>query len=1118
MPSLQRDALQVEISTAGYYELVARARELGLPDTGGVDELRASLYKYYGLEAPPAPGKGRIVTIEKAGQASFAKVEEGEGGIVRASGGVILTLVETNGDTHRIRADSIVFDRERSTLTARGKVRYERKSGSTTDIFAGEALSANLDDWSGVFIDGKMRKAGGIASSGERGLMISADTILSRSTDMMVLENGVISSSDADDPHYAIRAKHVWILGDKELAFSNAVFSLGNVPVLWLPFFYYPGDEIVFHPVIGYRNREGTYVQTTVYLIGQKPPSTDTTSVLSMTTTGPAQATQLKGLFLRNVPGPPPKDVGSLKTIFDLYSNLGGFAGLQGSFPKLSFLGKTDLFTGIGLSRSLFLESSGAYSPYDAASNYSSVWNSSDFLNLDLPFRYAFDFSTAMQLGGFTATLALPIYSDPYIDYDFRYRSEDMNWFKLLSSTTDDPTLAPPILSQLYPKLDASLTLTPKSLDPWLQSVNIAHFGTWMTLLTKTDTTLYADNPTNQSTLAPVDPRYQFFYPSVFRPIDTTATFHGSFLGGQTAATPSASDKSTASAAAIELRDPWVEAPDDQTQTSNPASTGDASATTAQEESAAPAAANSPAAPEEAAAPANASATTFRLLGSAPSTTETKPSSWAGTATWTLTPSMYYEDHFRSDWINSDNTSDYWQNPSQIAFNDLLYGLLSYNVASSIDTTAAYGDYLSSSLSLTYADQAQKRPVDTADPTTAASYDLADNLYTSRSVGGIAKMGFKPFADSWLWSPTSLNWEMDSTIYGMKYDTTLATPDFTENWLSWDPSSITTHNLTLDLAARPGGLTQSLALVASLPPTLESYSAQLGLSAGFSTFNVQSRMYRSAVGADFSFDPITAALTVGTAPGPALTDNAVYDATGVGWVSNTAGLSWGPVSASLTQAQTTSYTPELGTGWVPVGTQTFFAPTALAISIAPQLKSATDVTMVTSSVSPLWTLAPSLSLTQSLVRFSESTLTFSLSASIKIGSELNVTFASVSQNSQAWRYYAGLFDSQLSQAGLSSATYQINPITDIWQSLSIWDPNSLANTLFKLKSLSVTLARDLEDWTLSATVSTTPYYTGTTYTLDTKISIILAWKDMSAIQSTINYDSNPVAPATSITY
>ena len=412
--------------------------------------------------------------------------------------------------------------------------------------------------------------------------MISADTILSRSTDFMVLENGVISSSEADDPHYAIRAKHVWILGDKELAFSNAVFSLGNVPILWLPFFYYPGDEIVFHPVIGYRNREGTYIQTTIYLIGQKPPATNTTSVLSMTSTGPAQATQLKGLFLRTVPGPPPKDVGSLKTIFDLYSNLGGFAGLQGSFPKLSFLGKTDLFTGIGLSRSLFLESTGAYSPYDVADNYSSVWNSPDFLNFPLPFRYALDFSTAMQLGGFSATLALPIYSDPYIDTDFRYRSEDMNWFKLLSSTTDDPTLAPPILSQLYPKLDASLTLTPKSTDPWLQSINIAHFGTWMTLLHENGILPPWDVKQSLSNLAfqAGSTRATNFLLSLGLPPDPTPrppSIAELLSEVRRPRTPAASDKSTASATAIELRDPWAETTDADKRPSSPTSAGEAS-------------------------------------------------------------------------------------------------------------------------------------------------------------------------------------------------------------------------------------------------------------------------------------------------------------------------------------------------------------------------------------------------------------------------------------------------------------------------------------------------------------------------------------------------------------
>ena len=81
--------------------------------------------------------------------------------------------------------------------------------------------------------------------------MITADTILKRTADVMVLKNGVISACDADDPHYAIRAGRVWILGNKEWAMTDAVFSLGNVPILWLPFFYYPGGALQLPPLKG---------------------------------------------------------------------------------------------------------------------------------------------------------------------------------------------------------------------------------------------------------------------------------------------------------------------------------------------------------------------------------------------------------------------------------------------------------------------------------------------------------------------------------------------------------------------------------------------------------------------------------------------------------------------------------------------------------------------------------------------------------------------------------------------------------------------------------------------------------------------------------------------------
>ena len=182
-----------------------------------------------------------------------------------------MTLVEDNGDSHRIHADSVVFNRARSTLTARGSVRYERKSGSDDGDILGrgpERRSRTIGRASSSTARFADRARGRLGRPRPRHLGGHHNA---PSADVMVLKDGVISSCDADDPHYAVRARRVWLLGDKEWAISDAVFSLGNVPMLWLPFFYYPGDELAFHPVIGYRSREGYFVQTTVYLIGAKP-------------------------------------------------------------------------------------------------------------------------------------------------------------------------------------------------------------------------------------------------------------------------------------------------------------------------------------------------------------------------------------------------------------------------------------------------------------------------------------------------------------------------------------------------------------------------------------------------------------------------------------------------------------------------------------------------------------------------------------------------------------------------------------------------------------------------------------------------------------------------------
>ena len=1110
-PGLGRDAMITELSTAGYYELVARARELGIEDSGSTDELRSRLFAYYGLEAPSSPGsgKGRTVTIERASEASFAKVEEEEGGIVKASGGVVLSLVEGNGDTHRIRADSIVFNRARSTLTARGSVYYERKSGSTTEIFTGEALSADLNDWSGVFLDGKLRKLGSGTSSSststssstsslptdssDRGLVVQADTILRRSADVMVLEKGVISSCDADDPHYAVKANHVWILGDKEWAVSDAVFSLGNVPILWLPFFFYPGDELVFHPVIGYDSREGRFVQTTVYLIGQKPASTATSSMMNIQSSSDGR-TELKGLFLRHVAGEKPKETGTLKTIFDLYSGIGGVAGLSGSFDKLGPLGKTDLYATGAMSRSLFLTSENTYSPYVSDGNWASVWNTSDFLGFSLPFRYGFNFSTTLTGGGFTTNLALPIYSDPYYVQDFTNRSEDMDWFSLFQSSTSSTTTIS-VLSQLMPTLSTTFTAKPDSLPPWLSSFSITKLSIYATLLTKSST---AAELGEDSTLFTYDPRQTFFYPSAFRPFDAALSLKGTLFSNATSDSgkkDNAKDKAGGAESRLELKSPWDEPETDAS--TPPAEDASQSKTPAQETP-----------PQDGALTKDSTTGTAQggTLGSlkqparAESSSVAKPEVWTASLGWTLTPSAYYEDAFLNENWGSASDIDY----------SLLYNLFSYKATGSLDAALGYGDYLSSTLSLGYTDQNQYRPylygtastASASDQATAATYQLADELYKTRMLAETAGVTVKPLADSWLWSPSSVAWNLSSTIYDYDYNSTNSS--FSETWLGWNTDSITAHNLTLTLAARPWGLTQSLSVIAALPPTLDSYTGKLSFDAGIGSFSIQSRMYRASEGADFSYDPITAALSVGVAPWPVLADTFIYDAFAQDQEpqSNVVSLTWGPVSSSVTSKQTYSYTPELGQGWVQTSTSEAFNFTDFGLTIAPQLKGD-----LSTSGGPVWSLTPSLALDQSLVYFSESTLAFNLSTSLKLDDKLTLTFSSSSLNSEAWRYYAGLFGNELStiNSNYTAAQFQVNPLEDIWNSLKIWDTNALTQSLFKLKSLSFTAAQDLHDWTLSAQVSTAPLYNSTTstYSLDTTFTILIKWKDMSDIKTNI---------------
>ena len=114
---------------------------------------------------------------------------------------------------------------------------------------------------------------------------------------------------------------------------------------------------------------------------------------------------------------------------------------------------------------------------------------------------------------------------------------------------------------------------------------------------------------------------------------------------------------------------------------------------------------------------------------------------------WTLDPVAYIEERY---------LSDEWTGPDDVDLSEMLYGLLSYHVASTL--VASYGDssdpfWSSLSFGFTIQDQFRTTTSDTDYATQVASYLLTDYGYRLARLGSSFKLTARPFLDFWPLSP-----------------------------------------------------------------------------------------------------------------------------------------------------------------------------------------------------------------------------------------------------------------------------------------------------------------------------------------------------------------------------
>jgi len=760
---LLETTLAKDIDTAGYYELVAWCRDLGLDDSGGRRELQARLYAYYWI-TPSAekPPEGRVLEILQAGGSEYFTLEGIEENYILLEGDVLVEFQEEDS-VHSIRAERIILNQTEDILTAEGNIEYRLTQGEEEEVFTGERLSFSVESWEGVFFRGGLTSEREIEGK-PLTFVFRGESITKLANDTIVLRKGRITSCEnLQDPHYHLRARKIWVLAPNEWAISSARLYIGRIPVFYLPFFFHAGDEFFFHPVIGYRAREGHFIQTTSYLIGQKKRQKSAFSFLSATEDSlNTAARRREGLFLRQIEEEDQAAAETdryFKVFLDFYSRLGLFSGIEGDFPpKVGFKG------GLARSRSLF-KVAGEYETFlDSAGAFESQWNDARLFGWDeFPLRYGLEADWTLSSGRAGFNGRFEFFSDPSFVKDFYNRSEDFSWTGTLGGAEE--TALATVTSERWNlswELNANANFL-REPPSWLKSLSLTSLNAKIFWQSR-------EQDTSSDPLLAADPSRRFYYPLSMKLPSASMLISGDILDLSSSPAPPAygdtekeeavpgeapgkgyRDSLTTPGEAVEEAAPKEEKPDLRL----------------------------PPAKEDAAVPPAGETASFRL-------------------SYRIQPNTRLEETF---------AYQDWTEPEQVDWT-VREAILTTEGSSSLDySLQLYESLFGLSGGLTYDGEYQTRFDE--------SYDTSSELSTSLSAS-LAPLRRVPN-----FSASTLSYTLDWTFYRYLSETAMTTA-----W-QWRDDTVGKHSLQAKLAYSPGTRENSLSFTTQLPPQLTSYTAGL---------------------------------------------------------------------------------------------------------------------------------------------------------------------------------------------------------------------------------------------------------------------------------------------------
>ncbi len=1047
---LAESTLALDIATADYYELIAWTERLGLSTRGTRSELQQRLASHYGVTLPEERinQEDTRIDIESARRSDYFTIEEADERYIRLVGEVLLELTDpAEGTIHRIRADRIVFNQTENLVTASGGIEYSTERDGETETFTGESLTFAVDSWEGVFFDGVTVRERTV--NGEKlQVFVTGEVFTRAAEDVVVLRRGTITTSKLEDPYYHVAASKIWILGPGEWGLRNAILSVGRIPMLYLPFFFLPGDELVFHPAFGYRIREGYFIQTTTYLLGRKDKKNRPFSFMQAESEDTRFEQELNGIWLRKTEPLDPADIASeenMKLLFDYYSRLGYFTGLEGDFPGDGSLRSWDFFMHLGFSRTLYPTSAASWSPYRERDGVLAAdWNESRLFAAGVPFRYGIGSEFDLRGERFTLEGSFLLYSDPFLYEDYYPRSEDIDWSGMFGLTDPSVQLDRDIENYSW-DMESTYRFDTAGLSPGLSTLSV----------TSLDGELrWQRRQVPSGGIDPVelaaDPGREFFYPETLILPEFQMTVAGTIYSypGPKRPAPEPTDVDERSR---DLRPPWA-----------PGS-------------------------EEESAEADS-----RDLFKLPDLEAALPAARVRSPfTFNLSYSIYPRLVLENDFNDAP-----WQTAEDIDYEIRYSSLSSPNNANLVYTARWYEEFLSYRGSLAFQSRYRthfNRSSSIEDPEWEGFLEQ-DRLSSSFSTTSNNTFTLAPLLGVPRLDRSTLSYTIDALLFDYRYSP--ETEAFESDYVRWNDGYVKTHRTNFTLALLALGELQRLSLTAQLPPLDEEFRSVLGLVTGplFSEFTWEIRRPEDR----WVQQPLLIFERLTLADDIFLSENLAYDLEGGYWNSSVTRLSLRFLDFQYVMSRRQAEEFDDGTlTWMRTGEERI-RPDRFITTIDYEFESDPfwkDRIWYSMGVESRWN--------QGLQIVTDSMLSLAFQFTVHVEDFLDLTFSSFSQNDAPYRYIGALAD--------DTGEPWVNPLTDLFRSVNFFNDEERFQSLFKIKRLSVRAVHHLADWDMTFEYAgsqelQTDSFGIRQYEWVPIFSIFVQWNPIPEIKSTIESD------------